>query len=129
MTRTLWLIATFAAPFVVAGIANWRLPYNEGQLPDVLLGLPGLFALLVAALCRVFAPASVLTVAGLVCAAMVSVVVVRIGVDVAADPTSHNLLPFEILIAAVIGFAEGLIGALAGSAISFVSRKFAGDAR
>lgn len=129
MTRTLWLIATFVAPFVVAGIADWRAAYNEVQLPEALLGLPALFAIAVAALCRAFAPASILTVAGLVCGAMVAVVCVRISIDTATDPTTHNLLPFEIAIAAFVGFAEGLIGALAGAGISLAMRRLGGEVR
>ena len=32
-----------------------------------------------------------------------------------ADPTAHNLWPLEIVIAALLGLAAALVGALAGS--------------
>ncbi len=34
--------------------------------------------------------------------------------DLIADPTSHTLWPFELAIAAAIGLAAGLVGAIAG---------------
>lgn len=34
--------------------------------------------------------------------------------DLIADPTSHNLWPFELAIAAAVGLAAGLVGAFAG---------------
>jgi NhaP-type Na+/H+ or K+/H+ antiporter len=37
-------------------------------------------------------------------------VLVRVAVETARDPTSHNLWPFEALIAGSIGFVGALIG-------------------
>jgi hypothetical protein len=34
--------------------------------------------------------------------------------DVVADPTSHNLWPFELAIAVAVGAAAALVGALVG---------------
>ena len=44
----------------------------------------------------------------------VVVVVVQIIVDYSRDPTSHNLAPFEILIALVIGLPPAILGVLLG---------------
>ena len=41
---------------------------------------------------------------------------VRVWLDVAKDPTNHNLLPFELVIDFVNVFAWALIGAAAGAA-------------
>jgi hypothetical protein len=38
----------------------------------------------------------------------------RVVVETFRDPTSHNLWPFEIIIAAVVGFAVACVGALLG---------------
>ena len=46
---------------------------------------------------------------------MVGAVVARIFVDVIRDSTSHNLWPFEIIIASIISFPLALIGVFAGS--------------
>jgi hypothetical protein len=44
----------------------------------------------------------------------VVVIVVQIIVDYSRDPTSHNLAPFEILIALVIGLPPAILGVLLG---------------
>ena len=46
----------------------------------------------------------------------------RIAVDTAKDPISHNLWPFELIIAAVIGILVSAAGALVGSVPAFFSR-------
>jgi hypothetical protein len=119
MTR-LWLILTFVACLVLTGIPYWSPAYNVLQLPEGLLGPSALAVLLLAGLCRVFAPARTLAVAGIVCAAMVVVVWVRIEMDTAIDPTTHNLLPFELVLAAIVGLALGAIGAAGGMATEAV---------
>lgn len=48
---------------------------------------------------------------------MVGAVVARIFVDVIRDGTSHNLWPFEIIIASIVSFPLALIGVLAGSLV------------
>jgi hypothetical protein len=39
----------------------------------------------------------------------------RVIVGVTADPTSHNLWPFEVILACVVGLGVSLSGALLGS--------------
>ncbi len=48
---------------------------------------------------------------------LVVVVVVQIIVDYSRDPTSHNLAPFEILIALVIGLPPAVLGVLLGNLV------------
>jgi len=110
-TKSAWLILTFAAALLVTGIPYWQPAYNVLQLPEGLLGPGALFVLLLAGFCRIFAPAGTLAVTGVVTAAMVAVVVVRIEADTAIDPTAHNLMPFEIVIAVFVGLVLGLAGA------------------
>ncbi|MEQ1897571.1 MAG: hypothetical protein ABL971_09330 [Vicinamibacterales bacterium] len=45
------------------------------------------------------------------------VLVVQIIADGIRDPTSHNLLPFEVLIAFAIGFPPAILGVLLGKAV------------
>jgi hypothetical protein len=114
--RTLWLAWGFAAGLVLTGIPFWRLPYNadfSGDLP-VQLGMVGLAA--------VTAALAASGVAGLgrtfwvMLAAFPAAVAIRVAVEVAQDPTDHNLWPFELVIAAIfslIAFVPGLlVGAL-----------------
>ena len=55
-------------------------------------------------------------------AAVPAAVWARVVVETAKDPTSHNLWPFEIAIAMVVGMACALIGAIAGGVIELRSR-------
>ncbi len=48
----------------------------------------------------------------------VVVIVVQIIVDYSRDPTSHNLAPFEILIALVIGLPPAILGVLLGRLVT-----------
>lgn len=50
-------------------------------------------------------------------------ILARIAVDTAKDPTSHNLWPFEVVIAAVIGVLCSSAGAQVGSLLALLSRQ------
>ena len=75
-----------------------------------------------AAAARAFSNARLLAVILAVGAAVPAPILARIAVDTAKDPTSHNLWPFEFIIAAVIGVLRSLAGALVGSFPAFFSR-------
>ena len=117
-TRMMWLVLTFASCFAVVGIPYWRVPYGELDLPGGLLGPTALFVIFVAGLCKLFGSVTIWAVIATVVAALVGVVSVRIGLDTAADPTTHNLLPFELLIALFVG---AMLGAAGGARRSFGS--------
>jgi len=55
-----------------------------------------------------------------VAAGFVLAVLGRVLVETSADPTSHNLWPFEVVIAGGIG----LIGGLAGALIARLTQRF-----
>jgi hypothetical protein len=55
-------------------------------------------------------------------AAVPVAVIVRVVVDTLRDPTSHNLWPFEVIIAVGVGLLASASGALAGSIPGFLSR-------
>lgn len=111
---TLWLGACFAAGLLLTGIPYWRLPYNANYFADplVLLGFGGLgvaTAMLVysdtARLARSF---------WTMLAAFPAAVAIRVAVDVAKDPTDHNLWPFELIIGAVFSLVAVVPGLLVG---------------
>lgn len=91
------------------------------QLPEALYG----FGLWVVALSALFARWRLgfgLPWAAFVAGAGVPLAVLaKLMVDLASDPTSHNLWPFELAIAAAVGFAAGLVGALAGWLMSVLA--------
>ena len=117
MTRTsgAWLLIAFAIALIGVGFPYWQVPYEQVNLPDALYG-PGLAAVFVVALMvRAFGVAK-FWVAWLVIAAAAPVaVVLRVAAETSVDPTSHNLWPLEILIAAGLGLCLALGGALLGS--------------
>jgi hypothetical protein len=117
-TRTrVWSAAAFGVCVVVVGVPYWRLAYRDVSLPSSLMG-PGVVAVgLAACLLRASGAASwrrAVVVAG---SAMPAVVLARVSVETGQDPTSHNLWPFELVIALGVGFLCSTAGALVGSAI------------
>ena len=115
MTRdTFWLASGFVGALLLIGVPFWNVPYAQVSLPDSLIG-PGLLVLaalaLLLALAGVARLRAVLTTMALCPAAAVAL---RVAAEGAADPTSHNLWPFEIVIALVLGTGAVLPALVAG---------------
>ncbi len=112
-----WSAAAFLACVAIVGVPYARLAYHEVSLPSSLMG-PGVVAVALAAcLLRATGAASwrrAVVVAG---SAMPAVVLARVSVETGQDPTSHNLWPFELVIALGVGFLCSTAGALVGSLI------------
>ncbi len=106
-------VAILAAFFAV-GIVYWQIPYSEASLPNSLYG-PGLVVLLlIAAAFRGVTRATFLQTLYAVGLAVPAMVMARVVVETSRDPTSHNLWPFEIIIATGVGLAAALGGAVVG---------------
>jgi hypothetical protein len=104
----------FVAAFVAVGIPYWRLPYSQVSLPDALYG-PGLAVVFVAAAALCWRYGSGVRAAAVAAgAAPLAAVVARVIFETAWDPTSHNLWPFEVVIAATVGMLVACSGALLG---------------
>lgn len=116
-----WSGAAFFSCFFAVGIPYWLIPYSQLGLPGALMG-PGLLAVAFAALILRACGASTfwrgVAVAG---AAVPAAVLARVVWEGVLDPTSHNLWPFEIVIALALGFLAALAGAIAGSLISMLT--------
>jgi hypothetical protein len=110
-----WLIAAFVIGFFAVGIPYWRIPYAKVALPNTLYGTGLLVAGVLAAAVRALGKARLLAVIFVAGAAVPAAVLARVAVDAAKDPTSHNLWPFEFIIAAVVGLFCSSAGALIGS--------------
>lgn len=94
-----------------------RLDAGE-QLPDALYGF-GLWVVASAALLARWRSGLGLLPAALAAGAGVPLAVLcKLAWDVAVDPASHNLWPFELAIAVVVGAVPALLGALAGWGLS-----------
>ena len=101
----------------VLGVRYWSAPYRDLDLPSGLLQPELALVVAMAGWLQFVQPTRRLSTLALMALAPVGTVIVRIATDVARDPTSHNLFPFEIVIAAFVGLlAAGLgvgLGALA----------------
>jgi len=57
-------------------------------------------------------------------AAVPAIIMTRVVMDCWSDPTNHNLWPFEVIPAGVVGLAGGFAGAAAGIGIRWFIRKY-----
>lgn len=117
-----WVVAAFVIGFFAVGFPYWQIPYAKVSLPSTLYGIGLLVVGVLAAAARAIGKARLLTVILAIGAAVPAPILARIAVDTAKDPTSHNLWPFEFIIAAVIGVLCSMVGALVGSLPAFFSR-------
>ncbi len=111
------LIACFVA-FLAFGSSHWPADYNSVGLPHSLFGFGVVAAVLLAAALRILTKVSLLQATATLGVAAPLAVFARVLVETAVDPTSHNLWPFELIIAAMVGFPLALIGALIGGLIA-----------
>ncbi|SRR6266536_762319 len=117
--RSRGLLWSFLVGFLVVGVPYWRIPYNKATSAAVrgaiLIGVIALIA-------RVLIEARFLRVVLVLAAAVPAAVMARVVVDTTRDPTSHNLWPFEL----VIAFAAGLAGTAPGTLLGSVFRRLLG---
>lgn len=112
--RTAWLASGFAAGLLLTGVPYWLLSYKANIFADPLLlaGLAGLGVVTavlaasdIARLGRIF---------WLMLAAFPAAVAIRVVIEVAQDPTDHNLWPFELIMAAAFSLVAVVPGLLVG---------------
>ena len=111
---TLWLAAGFAAGVLLMGIPFWQLPYNhEGFIyPGLIIGLVALGV--VTAMLAVLDIARTRRIFWTMMSAFPAAIAIRVAVEVAQDPTDHNLWPFEIVYGYVMSLAAVVPGLLVG---------------
>lgn len=125
--RKHWWKPGFTLALFTVGVPYWLIPYGKLNLPGALLG-PGLVVVLAAAvLARAYSRKSFLRSVTVMGAAVPAAVLLRVVVEVVQDPTSHNLWPFEVVIAMLVGAAAAVIGALLGSLLLWVERRGKAD--
>jgi hypothetical protein len=111
--RSCGLLWSFLAGFLVVGAPYWRIPYNKATSAAVMGG--AILIGVVALIARLLVEARFSRVVLVLAAAVPAAVMARVVVDTARDPTSHNLWPFEVVIAFMVGLAGALPGTLIGS--------------
>lgn len=116
----LWLLGGFAVSVAVIGSNYWRIPYARLDLPLPLMrGFNPLMPLLLALLARWKGGVRVRWAVPAMALSMPVVVAARVVVDTVVDSTSHNLWPFEIALALLVGFPCAIVGAMLGSWLAF----------
>lgn len=118
-----WLAATSVIGLVLVGVPYFRTPYQDTDV-TALFGL-GLLVVIVLTTLSVWLGEVPFVAALLVALGIpVNVVLARIFIDVTADPTSHNLWPFEVVLAGMLGVAVAIPGVLVGLGLrSFAPRR------
>lgn len=107
------LLAIGTLGCLAAGFVLWPLPYEEVAMLSREFLLPYAAAGMVAGVAgRLAFRESIFRTASLVSAGFAAATVLRAVVDSVRDASSHNLLPFEIAIAAAVGFLAGLAGSI-----------------
>ncbi len=104
----------FTAALIAVGIPYWFIPYSKLNLPDALLGPSLIVVIAAAAVLRAIGGASFWKSVAVVGASVPAVVMLRVVIDAVIDPTTHNLWPFEVVIASLVGGACSILGATIG---------------
>jgi hypothetical protein len=117
------LSIAFVASFLAVGVPYWLIPYNKISLPDTLI-TPGLLVVGFSALMLyLFKVARSRKVIGIIGSSVPAAVLARVLVETWEDPTSHNLWPFEVIIALMLGLSCALAGAIVGSLFARLVRR------
>lgn len=116
MTTWTWTVAAAVVVTIAFGTVYWTTSYSDLDIGSITLVLYVVAALPVVAL-RATGAAPFLVSAAVSPVGLITAVMVRVSVDVASDPTSHNLWPIEIVIAAVVGAFWGLLAASVGEIV------------
>jgi hypothetical protein len=110
--------SAFLASFLAVGIPYWHLPYGKVSLPNAVWGFPLVVVACLAALARILSAARFWRTTFIVGASVPAAVMARVIYDGIVDPTSHNLWPFELVLAAGPGLMAGLLGSLVGGMLA-----------
>lgn len=116
-------IAAFTISFLAVGLSYWLTPYDSVTLPNSLLSPMLGVVCLATILLHTFTDSSFQKNLHLMAMVLPAVVVVRVIIEGIGDPTSHNLWPFEFIIASLIGYSVSLPSVLIGSVIKKFRKK------
>jgi hypothetical protein len=111
---TLWLSVAFVLSVLATGLPFWFTPYRDVALPTTLIAPVLLVPAVCAMLLVAYRKAPWLRAVLITAASLPVAVLLRIVVETTMDPTSHNLWPFELIIATMLGLVPAGIGGLAG---------------
>ncbi len=117
-----WLVGGCIASFLAVGLPYWQIPYSDVELPTTLMTPALIVVALAAAMARAMGRSRFMVCVLAVGATIPAVVMARVTVDTAADPTSHNLWPFEIVLSGLVGASVAAAGTVMGSIPNWLTR-------
>lgn len=100
------------------GLPYWLQAYDQLTLPNSLFGVGTPVMMLSALVLRGFFKLKTRQTMLAIAAAAPTVVLVRILVEVFLRPDSHNLWPFELIIACLFGLIVAAIGVVGGAIVA-----------
>lgn len=109
-----WIVSGFLICFFVVGIPYWQIPYDEINLPGAILNSRLWVVVILSAVVFLMEHRTFRNNVMVMGLSVPAVIIVRAAWDLMLDPSSHNLLPFELIIAAAIGFPCSLSGTVMG---------------
>jgi hypothetical protein len=114
--KILPLLSALVICYLAMGIPYWLIPYSSVSLPDSLYGI-GLSLVIAGAAAFGFRGLGFLWTASSFGLVAPAVVATRIVTEIAGDSSTHNLFPFEIGIAVLVGLFAAAFGAATGIVI------------
>jgi membrane-associated protease RseP (regulator of RpoE activity) len=124
--RSTPLHIAFVVVFFVMGLPYWRIPYSSASLPNSLWGPAMLVVLAAPVAVLVLSNNTFARTSGVIGLAVPAMVMARVVVEAFQNPTTHNLWPFELVIASALGLAVASVGSLAGLVIARLLKVGAG---
>ena len=118
----LWSSAVVAICAILFGSVYWTAPYSDLDIGEITLPVY-LLAMAPVVVLRASRTAPFPLALATLPTGLVLAVMIRVAVDVSSDPTSHNLWPFELVIAGVVGLFWGLVAAVIGELIARLFRR------
>ena len=104
-----WCIILIA--MLVAGLSYWTIPYDKMDIGVIIYSWT-ISAFITASILAYFSPKKIIKQALLTTAGFEIAIIVRAIFDMTfVDPTSHNLIPFELIINGFLAFIPALTGA------------------
>jgi hypothetical protein len=116
----------FVVVFFVMGLPYWRIPYSSASLPNSLWSPAMLVVLAAPVAVLVLSKNTFARTSGVIGLAVPAMVMARVVVEAFQNPTTHNLWPFELVIASAVGLAVASVGSLAGLVIARLLKVGAG---
>jgi hypothetical protein len=124
--RSTPLHIAFVVVFFVMGLPYWRIPYSSASLPNSLWGPAMLVVLAAPVAVLVLSKNTFARTSGVIGLAVPAMVMARVVVEAFQNPTTHNLWPFELVIASAVGLVVASVGSLAGLVIARLLKVGAG---